>query len=285
LKKFYFIILMLLLFINIKIMPTDKRQPNDIRIVSLAPAITKDLFCLGLDDNIVGVTDYCVYEDKIDNLVKKGQIKRVSSYSNFNYELILSVNPTHILCMDSTTIEQFNMLKKISGCKIISFEHPKNIDEIKKQISEIGSLFGKEEKSRELVNGINKSIGEIEKNISKIAFSKRPKVLVEIYYPPFMTCGKNTFISDIILKAGGRLCIDIEKDWPQLTVEDILKAGPDVILKGHLAETDNSLLIIDAYKKKHVFYPKNIDDFLQPGIQNIDAIKELNEYLDKNFFR
>lgn len=40
------------------------------RIVSLAPSNTEVLFALGLDDRIVGVTDYCDYPQQLLEKVK-----------------------------------------------------------------------------------------------------------------------------------------------------------------------------------------------------------------------
>lgn len=259
-------------------------ENKEVRIVSLSPAITKDIFHLKLDKYLVGVTDYCIFGDQLENMVKSGKVKRVSGYSNFNYELIMSVKPTYILCMDSTTIEQFKMLKKIAGCKIYTFMHPKNIKDIEKQILDISKIFKKENDALKIIGETDKRLAELEKKVSKISNKKKPKVLVEIYFPPYTTCGKNTFIYDIIVRAGGKPCFELEKDWENVSIENIMEADPDFIVKTHLADVNKTLLSIKAYKENRIFIPKDNDDFLQPGLQNIDAIFELFNYIEKNYY-
>jgi ABC-type Fe3+-hydroxamate transport system, periplasmic component len=198
--KAYFVIIFIFFIFNCK--KVENINKSDIRIVSLAPSITKTLFRLGLKENIVGVTDFCEYEGMVNTLVKQGRIKRVSGFYNINYENILSVNPTHILGTDSTTYENKIQLENIfKDKKIYWFIHPKDFSGIKRDILKIGSIFNKEYQAKNLVKEMDDLLNDVQNKIkNKIS---KPKVLVEIFYPPFMTCGKNTFISDIILKAGG----------------------------------------------------------------------------------
>ena len=47
-----------------------------VRVVSLVPSITETLFALGLDDEIVGVTKFCIApEEKVAGLLKVGGTK------------------------------------------------------------------------------------------------------------------------------------------------------------------------------------------------------------------
>jgi iron complex transport system substrate-binding protein len=64
------------------------------RIVSLAPSNTEILFALGLEDKIVGVTDYCNYPEAAKFKDKVG------GYSEPNIEKIVSLRPDLILGTD-----------------------------------------------------------------------------------------------------------------------------------------------------------------------------------------
>ena len=61
------------------------------RIVSMAPSITEILFALGLDEEIVGVTDFCDYPEAA--LTKQ----RVGGFVNPSIEKIVSLKPDLIL--------------------------------------------------------------------------------------------------------------------------------------------------------------------------------------------
>lgn len=247
------------------------------RYVSLVPSITTILFELGLEDKIVGVTDYCSYSS-LDELIDEQKIKKVSAFSSINFEKIASVNPTDIFCTDSTSIESYNKLKNLFGeNNIHSLVHPRTIDEIFLQILEIGKITNKITQAEAVVKNLKSELIAIEQKTASI--KNHPSVLVEIYYPPYTTAGRNTFISDIIRVSGGKLAISIEQDWPQITLEQVVKANPDIILKTHYADHNNLNDIIEAYKAKNVYTPDNINIFLQPGIHTIDAVEELSEYI------
>lgn len=277
--KFKYILILLLFIFSCK--ERKSSDSSNIRIVSLAPSITKILFRLELEDNIVGVTDFCEYYGKVEDFVKSGKIKRLSGFNIINYENILSVNPTHILGTDSISYENKLQIEKIfSNNRVYWFIHPTNFDGIKRDILTIGRIFGKEERAKILVKEIDINLYKIEEKIKNK--KNRPKVLVEIFYPPFTTAGKNTFISDIIIKSGGSLALLINENWPTLSLEDIVVADPDIVIKTHLSESNKELNIIRCYKENKIFIPKDIDIFLQPSYESIFAVKELYEYLYEN---
>lgn len=250
------------------------------KIVSLAPSLTKILFHLEMEKNIVGVTDYCEYNGKVESLVKEGKIKRVSGFNTINYEEILLIDPDIIIGMDSVSMETKNNIDRLFGKKRIFWSlHPRNFKEIKEQIIKIGKLVGKSDKSDEIVKYMDNELKLIEEKTKKIKEDNKPKILVEIFYPPFTTAGVNTFISDIIIKAGGRLAISVKEDWINVSLEDIITSKPDFIVRTHLSSDNKNLEIIKAYKEKRIFTPSNIDFILQPGVENVIAVKELYNYI------
>ena len=253
---------------------------SEIKIVSLTPSITKILFHLEMGNNIVGVTDFCEFNGKVKTLVEKGKIKRVSGFNSINYEKILLINPDIILGMDSISMEtKKNLDKLFSNKKIYWFRHPKNFVEIKKQIIDIGKAVKNENKADEIVKYIDYELNLIQDKIKNTPEDKKPKILVEIYYPPFTTAGINTFVSDIIIKSGGKLALNVKEDWVNISMEDIVNSSPDIIVKTHISDNNENLNVIKAYREKKIFTPSNIDYILQPGVENIIAVKELYEFI------
>lgn len=274
--RVFFLILLFLIFNcwNVK----QNHIKKDKKIVSLAPSITKILFRLGLEDSIVGVTDFCEYYGEVEKFVKKNRIKRISGFNVINYENILSIDPDYILGTDSISYENKIQIENIfKDKKVYWFVHPKNLDGIKDDILKIGTIFNKREKAENLLREMDKELTHIQNKLKDK--KKKLKVLVEIFYPPFMTAGKNTFISDIVLKAGGQLAINVDENWPTISLENILIADPDIVVKTHLNNTHEDLKILRCYKENKIFIPKDIDIFLQPSYESIFAVKELYEYL------
>ncbi len=57
------------------------------RIVSISPGITEILFALGLEDRVVGVTNYCKYPAAAQGKAKIGGL------FNLNFEAIVDLDP------------------------------------------------------------------------------------------------------------------------------------------------------------------------------------------------
>ncbi|MEQ1679332.1 MAG: helical backbone metal receptor, partial [Nitrospira sp.] len=60
------------------------------RIVSLAPSITEMLFSIGLEEQIVGVTEFCDYPAAAKSKAKVG-------YANPSVEVIIALRPELVL--------------------------------------------------------------------------------------------------------------------------------------------------------------------------------------------
>jgi len=170
------------------------------------------------------------------------------------------------------------MLEKLVGKKkIYWFLLPRDFNDIKKQLLRMSKILDQNIKAKEIIAKIDKRLYAINEKTKYLPM--RPSVLVEIFYPPYMTAGKNTFISDIVKKAGGTNALDLKEDWPSISMEDLITSDPDIILKTHSSTVDKNLRLIPAYKDGRIYTPKNVDHFLQPGIESIDAVEELHEYL------
>lgn len=249
---------------------SHKKTQSDLRIVSLAPSITGILVELGMSENISGATDYCRIPEK--------NVTRIGGFNSFNFEIIASLRPTHIFCIDSTQKEVLDNMRKIFGNdKIYPFVHPESFDEIFKMTKEIGTVLNKEEIAYKITETQKQEL-ELLKNENKQSGLK-PSVIIELYYPPFYSAGKHTFLTDIIETAGGVNILETETKWPVLSLEEMYKLKPDIVLKLNHNPIDASLLSFHAYKNEAVFQPEDIDIFLQPGINSVKAVKELKEYI------
>lgn len=252
-------------------------QSNSVRIVSLAPSVTNTLCKMGMMASLVGVTDFCKYDDDFETRIKQGEIRRVSGFNTFNFELISAVEPDYIFALDSVTLEQWQQFESLfagTKTKIIGMKHPASFDDLKKQIMQIGSILSCEETAAQLCQSIDEKLSDM------LPINKTITVLPEIYYPPFMTVGTNTFIADIVRKAGGKLAVEDDQLWPTVTLEHIVMIDPDVVITetAH-SETNHNLMTINAYKEGRIFVPSVQDWYMQSLIDSAVIAVELNKYL------
>ncbi|HIC90836.1 MAG TPA: ABC transporter substrate-binding protein, partial [Syntrophaceae bacterium] len=114
------------------------------RIVSLGPSLTEELYLLGVEDKIVGVTVYC-------NRPKEAQDKeKVGTVIKVDVERIISLKPDLLL---ATTLSDPAQMKKIRslGIKVVTFPSCRNFSEICEQFLKLGKITGREEKAREII--------------------------------------------------------------------------------------------------------------------------------------
>jgi iron complex transport system substrate-binding protein len=120
--------------------------PGDYRrIVSMAPSITETLFALGLEDRVVGVTQYCNYPPEAQDKAKVG------GFLNPNYEAILALKPDLVIMLDAEG--QSRRVFDTLGLDTLELFH-KDIDGILHSMETLGHTFGAEDKAERITSDI-----------------------------------------------------------------------------------------------------------------------------------
>jgi len=191
------------------------------RIVSMAPSITEILFTLGLDEEIVGVTDFCNHPEAA--LTKQ----RVGGFVNPSIEKIVSLKPDLILGIrDGNRMDTIHRLNDL-GFPVYVVD-PTGFDGVVKTIENIGEVVRRREKSTEVIRRITKRKEVVVKLTRSLA---RPKVFFQLGFSPIVTVGRGTLGNDLIRLAGGRNISENESgSYPLYGVETILSKAPEVII-------------------------------------------------------
>lgn len=185
------------------------------RIISTVPSQTEFLYDLGLENDVVAITKFCIYPEKwFEKKIKIGGTKKL------NIEKIISLQPDLIIAnKEENTKEDIEQLQKRFPVWISDINTLSDAFEMMKKL---GIIFGKEEKSTEIIEKIN-----AEKEKIKIVNSNK-KVAYLIWNNPLMLAGKNTFI-DAMLKEAGYENIISENRYPEKTIDELLELNPDLI--------------------------------------------------------
>ncbi|MCK9615048.1 MAG: cobalamin-binding protein [Candidatus Omnitrophica bacterium] len=255
-------------------------QNKQLRIISLAPATTEILFALGLDKEIVGVSEFCNYP-------KEAEAKeKIGTFSRPNIEKILSIKPDLIFC---TGLEQSPVIAKLKQLNLNIFvSDPKNINELFQSIREIGKLTNKEKESTALIDSMRIRIEKINSQVSRISKERKQKVFIEIWYSPLTTVGRGSFINELIEFSGGvNITSDIKSAYSSVTSEVVLKRNPDCIIlayMGNLSPIEQVMARpgwnnIAAVKNKRVYNDIDPDTLLRPGPRIVEALYGLHKKL------
>ncbi len=240
------------------------------RIVSAAPSITEILFAIGAGDKVVGVDKYSNYPPIVNELVKNGTIEVIGGFSTVNVEKIALLRPDTVFL---TTGVQEKFIKELASMGITVYVlSDKSIEDVFTDILMIGIIVNKADNAVKLVDELKtklmKTYLTVREYLNKT--NTQPlKVYFEVY-PDYWTIGRNSFINDIIMLAGGENIFgDFKTPYFPASPEEIIIRNPDVILTtamyGSFGPPEN---LINRIKSRE-------------GWSNITAVREGRVYVFK----
>lgn len=186
------------------------------RIISLVPSQTELLFDLGLDDEIVGITKFCIHpKDKYKSKTKVGGTKKLdlAKIRSLNPDLIIGNKEEN----EQTQMEELMLEFPVWMSDITLLE------DAVEMIEQLGELSGKSENALRIASNIKKSFEEIAHQVVS-----RKKVAYFIWKDPYMLAGKDTFIDDVLAKAGFDNVVSLNR-YPTISLIDLKELKPDLI--------------------------------------------------------
>lgn len=193
------------------------------RIVSLAPSYDEILIELGFQDRIVGVTT------SSDYLKEVKCAERVGLWSKPNIEKIVALKPDLVLATgfagQQTAAEKLSAL----GLRVVVIDETQGIEEIFAKTGQIGDILGTPARTEALLKRMRAVVATTRRLTA--AFPSRPRVYLETGSDPLFTCGKGSFIHELIEIAGGHnIAGDIAQPFPRISSEFVLNSDPEVII-------------------------------------------------------
>lgn len=184
--------------------------------------------------------------------------------TNFNAEDLLKNKPDVIFASKTDTY-----IDKVSSLGIpvvqVSFT---NFDSMKKCVTLTSEILGGSsiERAKEFNSYLDSKLKMIKSVTSKIPESKKPKVLHIQSIDPLQVDGSDTIIDDWINVAGGvNVAKDIKGNMKEISVEQILKWNPDIIIVGTNTDSGDE--------------KNSVNDILNnPALQQVSAVKNKKVY-------
>lgn len=191
------------------------------RIISLVPSQTELLFDLGLEEEVVGITKFCIHPDSWFH-----SKTRIGGTKQFDFEKIKSLQPDLIIGnKEENDKEQIEELMKNFT---VWMSDIKTLADACKMICEIGELVGKKEKSKSLSNEIKLGFSVFQ---GKIKSFPKKRVAYFIWKNPWMVAGKENFIDEMLGVCGlENVFLNLEGRYPEISLTDLSEANPEVIL-------------------------------------------------------
>jgi iron complex transport system substrate-binding protein len=260
------------------------RVPQSIhRIVSLAPNLTETIYALGLQDRLVGDTDYCDFPPEAQQKTKVG------GAVNPSLEAIAALRPDLVLV--TKNLNRLETVNALDSLGIPSYAtDPHTVEAIIGSTERLADLLGAPETGTALGKDMERRIAAIKERVAALPLRS---VLFVVWTEPLISIGKNTFIADALQHAGAVSVIESSQNWPHVNLEEVVRLQPEflVFAEAHpdnAAHTTDTLAdlpgwrILDAVK--HRRFAVISDAVNRPAPRIASAIEELARQLHPEAF-
>ena len=186
------------------------------RIISLVPSQTELLFDLGLENEVVGITKFCVHPDEWFRTKTK-----VGGTKQLNMDIIHQLQPDLIIANKEENVkEQIEELQKYYPVWISDV---RNLHDAYQMIKQAGKIINKEQQANEMVLRIKENFEGLPTNDSRL-----PTVYL-IWQKPYMTIGGDTFIHAMMEAAGFENLFKRETRYPEVTISELKTRNPKLL--------------------------------------------------------
>lgn len=187
------------------------------RIISLVPSQTELLADLGLDEEVVGITKFCIHPEHWFRTKK-----RVGGTKQVKMEIIHELQPDLIIANKEENVKE--QVEELTVHYPVWISDIKNLNDALMMIQEIGSLTGKASEAQFIIEKITEGFSKLS------APACTPKTCYLIWKDPLMTVGSDTFIHSMLAAAGFDNIFKDKKRYPELTIDELKESGCEVLL-------------------------------------------------------
>ncbi len=260
------------------------RVPQPVqRIVSLAPSLTETVYALGLQDKLVGDTDYCDYPPDAQKKTKVG------GAINPSLEQIVALRPDVVLV--SKNLNLIETVHALDNLGISSYgTDPHTVKDIIASTQRLADVLGVPEAGATLGAELDHHLADLQQRLSGLP---PRRVLFVVWADPLISAGKNTFIADALRLAGATSIVDSAQDWPHTSLEEVVRLQPDflVFAETHSDGGQSQFDVIaerpgwrglDAVRNKH--FAVISDAVNRPAPRIVSAIEDLARQLHPEAF-
>ncbi len=195
------------------------------RVVSLAPSLTESLYALGMENLLVGDTDYCDYPP---DAAKK---HKVGGAINPSLEEIAALKPDVVLVTKG--LNRLETVQELERLGIAAYAtDPHTVDEIRSSLRKLAEILGNPGAGEALDRELLQQETDLQRRLQDVPAKH---VLFVVWTEPLQSVGKHTFIADALVHAGAVSVVESTQDWPHMSLEEMVRLQPEflVFASGH----------------------------------------------------
>lgn len=228
------------------------------RVIALAPHIVEMLFEFGAGDIIVGTSEHADYP------VAAKKIPRVGNYARLNIEQILALAPDLVIAWKTGSPSDDLTRLEALGVNIV-YSQPKALEDVATEVQYFAQLTGFQAAGKVVAERFLQRLAEIRQQY-------QDKSLVRIFYelwphPLTTTANKGWSQQQLDVCRVENPFVDSATDYPQINVEDVVLAAPEVLIQPN-SHSINAPAAINWQQWPHIPAVKN-KAFIQPNADKL----------------
>ncbi|MFB6270796.1 MAG: PGF-CTERM-anchored ABC transporter substrate-binding protein [Halobacterium sp.] len=200
---------------------TVEEEPQ--RVVTLNPSAAQTMWEIGARDKVVGVSQFAGFLEGAESR----EVVTSGFPSQVNTEKVIDLNPDLVLApntIDNETVQQL----RGANVTVYRFAMAAFIEDVYNKTETIGKLSGACEGAAETVSAMRDRVQTIEQAVEG---EEKPSVFYDL--GDRFTAGPNTFIGQVIERAGGANIAanaNTSRPYPQLSEEFIVQQDPEFVV-------------------------------------------------------
>jgi ABC-type Fe3+-hydroxamate transport system substrate-binding protein len=177
------------------------------RVVSLVPSLTETLFDIGAGDAVAGITDFCIFPPNLDR-------PRVGGTKNPDVEAIRALAPDLVYVNLEENLARH--AERISEFAPVFATEPKSVGDVAALISMLGLIHGVD---------VGRWVDRLKPDPQMASFT----FLCPIWKKPWMWCGGDTYVSNLISSVGGQNLLGHRERYPAMDLDCALALEPQIV--------------------------------------------------------
>lgn len=198
------------------------------RVVSMMPSVTEWVIAMDAADRLVARTDF-------DDHPAVADLPSVGGGLTPSVEWLAARQPDLVVAWPDAPSR--TLVSRLEALGIPVYAAPsETIAEGLETARDLGTLMALDSAAAVAVTEVEAGLDSV---TTAVARRPRPGVLFLIGLDPLMAAGPGTFVDQLLTRAGGRnVLADMDVLWPQLSLEEVVRRAPEIVILGSADRTD-----------------------------------------------
>lgn len=204
---------------------------DPVRIVSLCPSITESLIALGLHEEIVGITRFCIHPAE-----SVAKIRKLGGTKDPKIDDIVSLKPD-LVFMNAEENRQEDH-EALAEQLEVDVSMPQRVTDVAEHLRHLGYRVNRPAQGETSAARVERALDELKQERLRLGLKDIPsdeqgvfRTAYLIWKDPFMTVNRDTYVHDLLRWAGATNAFaEHDQRYPQITSDEVADARLDVLL-------------------------------------------------------